>query len=195
MSPMHLLIRVYPAAWRRRYGAELEELLDGEPSSMRSALDLLRGAAAVRLHGLAMHRRALTTGGEMISFDWPQRHGLALASLALLITAPTLIVISLLASAALLASPGFSAAVEAALSGLIRSRAADLFLIVAPAVAALIAALSMVGGRVGGAPGGGIAISLVIRPRLLGVVALVIALGLTAFWTAHLGADFLAGRP
>jgi hypothetical protein len=195
MRPARLLIRLYPAAWRRRYGAELEELLEAEPSSIRTALDLLRGAGAVRLHAFAKRRRALTTGGDMLSFDWPQRHGLALALLALLITAPTLIVISLLAGATLLAAPGFSAAVEAALSGLTRSRAVDLFLIVAPAVAALVAGLSMVGGSVGRAAGGGIAISLVIRPRLLGVVALVIALGLTAFWAAHLGADFLAGRP
>lgn len=195
MKPARLLIRLYPAAWRRRYGAELEQLLDAEPASIGRALDLLRGAGVIRLHALAMRQRALATGGEMISFDWPQRHGLALAFLALLITAPTLIVISLLASATLLASAGVSAAVEAALSGLTRSRAVDLFLIVAPAVATLIAALSMVGGSVGRAAGGGIAISLVIRPRLLGVVALVVALALTAFWAAHLGADFLAGRP
>jgi hypothetical protein len=39
------LIRLYPPAWRRRYGAELEELLAAQPASFRTAIDVVAGAA------------------------------------------------------------------------------------------------------------------------------------------------------
>jgi hypothetical protein len=44
----HWLIRVYPAAWRRRYGDELDELLS-EGSSWRDLLDVAWAGLAERL--------------------------------------------------------------------------------------------------------------------------------------------------
>ena len=41
---MTWLIRLYPPAWRRRYGRELAELLATEPASFRTAVDLVAGA-------------------------------------------------------------------------------------------------------------------------------------------------------
>ena len=41
---MTWLIRLYPAAWRRRYGRELAELLASQPASFRTAVDLVAGA-------------------------------------------------------------------------------------------------------------------------------------------------------
>src|SRR4026207_1381962 len=38
------LIRLYPPAWRRRYGRELAELLAARPASFRTAVDLVAGA-------------------------------------------------------------------------------------------------------------------------------------------------------
>jgi hypothetical protein len=38
------LIRLYPAAWRRRYGRELADLLAAQPASFRTAVDLVAGA-------------------------------------------------------------------------------------------------------------------------------------------------------
>jgi hypothetical protein len=38
------LIRLYPPAWRRRYGRELAELLVAQPRSFRTAVDLVAGA-------------------------------------------------------------------------------------------------------------------------------------------------------
>lgn len=38
------LLRIYPAAWRERYGDEMAELIDGQRLSLRDSLDLLRGA-------------------------------------------------------------------------------------------------------------------------------------------------------
>ena len=41
---MTWLIRLYPPAWRRRYGQELAELLAAQPASFRTAVDLVAGA-------------------------------------------------------------------------------------------------------------------------------------------------------
>jgi hypothetical protein len=39
------MIRLYPPAWRRRYGAELAALIAAQPPSFRTSVDLLAGAA------------------------------------------------------------------------------------------------------------------------------------------------------
>ncbi len=47
---MNRLIRLYPAAWRQRYGDELAELLEERPPSMGDRLDIVRGALDARMH-------------------------------------------------------------------------------------------------------------------------------------------------
>jgi LPS O-antigen subunit length determinant protein (WzzB/FepE family) len=44
-----LLIRIYPAAWRKRYGDELEELMSDAPGGWRAAFDVFKGAMTMRL--------------------------------------------------------------------------------------------------------------------------------------------------
>ncbi len=46
---MTWMLRLYPRAWRRRYGAEMEELVASEGRSFRLFLDLLAGAIDARL--------------------------------------------------------------------------------------------------------------------------------------------------
>jgi hypothetical protein len=41
---MTWLVRLYPPAWRRRYGRELAELISTQPASFGTALDLVAGA-------------------------------------------------------------------------------------------------------------------------------------------------------
>lgn len=41
---MSWLIRLYPPAWRRRYGREVAELLATHPASFHTAIDLVAGA-------------------------------------------------------------------------------------------------------------------------------------------------------
>jgi hypothetical protein len=41
---MTWLIRLYPPAWRRRYGRELTELIASSPASFSTAVDLIAGA-------------------------------------------------------------------------------------------------------------------------------------------------------
>jgi hypothetical protein len=50
MSTTTRLLRLYPAAWRARYGTEFTELLLARPPSARDRLDILRGAVDARLN-------------------------------------------------------------------------------------------------------------------------------------------------
>ena len=45
-----VLIRLYPRAWRQRYGEEMRELLASQPSSLRTFTDLVAGALDARLN-------------------------------------------------------------------------------------------------------------------------------------------------
>ncbi|MBF8289574.1 MAG: hypothetical protein HW391_542 [Chloroflexi bacterium] len=47
---MSALIRLYPAAWRARYGPELEDLAALRPLGVRGSIDVVRGAADAHLH-------------------------------------------------------------------------------------------------------------------------------------------------
>ncbi len=74
---MRRLIRLYPAAWRRRYGAELEQLVtDLRPSRSRAALvmDLVKGAVAAHIRKELVVpipvRRALRRGLLIAGLVW-----------------------------------------------------------------------------------------------------------------------------
>lgn len=47
---MTVLLRLYPRRWRRRYGPEVEQMLEGRRFSLALAIDLIAGAIDVRLH-------------------------------------------------------------------------------------------------------------------------------------------------
>jgi hypothetical protein len=48
------LIRLYPRAWRERYGAELEALLEDAPPGVRDVADLIWSALLLRLRWLPL---------------------------------------------------------------------------------------------------------------------------------------------
>jgi hypothetical protein len=59
-----MLVRLYPAAWRRRYGAGLAALLEDDPPGIGGTLDLIRGALAAHLQplpGMSAAARARST--------------------------------------------------------------------------------------------------------------------------------------
>lgn len=47
---MTILLRLYPAVWRRRYGDEVAAMLQDRRFSLPLAIDLIAGAVDVRLH-------------------------------------------------------------------------------------------------------------------------------------------------
>jgi hypothetical protein len=80
------LLRLYPASWRSRYGAEMLDLLDERPPTWRDSIDLIRGALDAHLHppetsrlpavaailaGAAWTVVALAVLSEPVAPDWP----------------------------------------------------------------------------------------------------------------------------
>ena len=92
MSVRHQwLVRLYPRAWRERYGAELEDLLERERGA-HAAFDVLRAAAAEWLfNGSGLGERMMQTyRGSVVAMALPPSgfvplilSGLALAELLL----------------------------------------------------------------------------------------------------------------
>ena len=65
---MSRLLRLYPRAWRARYGEELEDLLAARPLRFSGAVDLVRGALDAHRHPeLVDPGAAPTTGHEPIT--------------------------------------------------------------------------------------------------------------------------------
>jgi hypothetical protein len=72
---MTQLVRLYPRPWRDRYEAEVLDLLEQRPPSIRDAVDLVRGALDAHLHPQA----------ERESMPWTHRlPGLAILATGLL---------------------------------------------------------------------------------------------------------------
>ena len=70
---MNWLVRLYPPSWRKRYGQELEVLVDEMPAKAGIALDLLIGAA-VAYRDIIRANRVLNAAGAYL-------HGLCVAVL------------------------------------------------------------------------------------------------------------------
>lgn len=74
-SRLPLLLRLYPAAWRERYGAEVAALLETEPVTTRLLLDMIAGAIDARLTpqsitgGTPMTARLLCASAAMSAED------------------------------------------------------------------------------------------------------------------------------
>jgi hypothetical protein len=78
------LVRLYPAAWRERYGAELEELIDRQPASPPVVLDLLLGALDAHVHP-ELGPTAATPDGVLWIFACHPTRGVWFASAATLV--------------------------------------------------------------------------------------------------------------
>jgi len=137
---IRLLLLAYPAAWRRRYGAELAQLIDDSGLSATGAVDIIRA-------GLTERRRSVTrslTGGTGMLIGPAYRHPSGLALLGLLVLAPTLLFVvgSLLAyQLGIQALVGQMESANAVLNG---QRLLDLVIILSPAIALVLAMIPLV---------------------------------------------------
>jgi hypothetical protein len=86
-----VLLRFYPAAWRRRYGQELEGLLGMQKLTFSVALDLARGALHAHLHPELLQSALHPVGGSHMNFSTLKRPsaliplGMSLAALSLVL--------------------------------------------------------------------------------------------------------------
>jgi hypothetical protein len=69
-SEMPFLVRLYPGAWRARYGEEFAELLAARPPRVRDQLDIVRAAIDARIQAQVFDapvRREVTAGDRALA--------------------------------------------------------------------------------------------------------------------------------
>jgi hypothetical protein len=194
---MKPILRLYPSAWRRRYGEELSDLLDELPPSPGATLDLIRGAIALHARALLdrIAPRLVPAGGLPMPTHPLQRHPTAAALVAAVIAAPTVIFVTLSFLAYQLELPGMQAWIQPFMDGLAQApRIVDLFLLGAPFLAFVVAALPLIGLRLERADGE-LRITLALRAHALNLLVLAICVVFGGFLVSHLIVEFLFERP
>jgi len=194
---MKQILRLYPSAWRRRYGAELSDLLEEMPATPATSLDLLRGAVTLHMRAFLdrVAPRLAPAGGPPMPTHPLQRHPTATALVAALITAPTVIFVALSFLAYQLELPGMQAWLQPFMDGLAKApRIVDLFLLGAPFLAFLIAALPLIGLRMERVEGE-LRITLALQARTLNLIVLAVCVLVGGFLASHLLVEFLFERP
>ena len=194
---MRPIIRLYPSAWRRRYGAELSDLLDEMPSSAATTLDLLRGAVTQHFHALVdrVAPRLVSAGGPSMPTHPLQRHPTASALVAALIAAPTAIFVTVSFLAYQLELPGMQTWLQPFMDGLQQApRIVDLFLLAAPFIAFVLAALPLIGFRLERVDGE-LRMTVSLRARSLNLIVIGLCVVFGGFLVSHLIVEFLFERP
>ena len=194
---MKRILRLYPAAWRRRYGEELTDLLEEMPTTPATTVDLLRGAAVLHMRAFLdrLVPRMVSAGGPPMPSHPLQRHPTATALVAALVAAPTVIFVGLSFLAYELNLPGMQAWIQPFMDGLAQApRIVDLFLLGAPFLAFVIAALPLIGLRMERVDGE-LRITLALRARTLNLIVLGICVVVGGFLASHILVEFLFERP
>ncbi len=131
-----LITRLYPRAWRERYGEELSDLIDETGISPRVAFDVARGAAR---EWTSNARLAVAGGGTMvIGPAW--RHPRMWAVIALFVLAPTALFVLLSIFAYQLGATWLIGYMDPVTRWLQSVRIVDLILVMSPGLALLFAA-------------------------------------------------------
>ena len=194
---MKQILRLYPSAWRRRYGEELSDLLEDVPATPTTTVDLLRGAVILHMHAFLdrVAPRMVPAGGPPMPTHPLQRHPTATALIAALITAPTVIFVALSFLAYQIEMPGLQAWLQPFMDGLAKApRIVDLFLLGAPFLAFLVAALPLIGLRMERVEGE-LRITLALQARTLNLIVLAVCVLVGGFLASHILVEFLFERP
>ncbi len=83
---MKALLRLYPRSWRKRYGGEMDALVDDLPAEIGVVLDLLIGAASAYA--------SVVRGNRVLSTAAAYLHGVCVAVLVQAIAFVTLVLVS-----------------------------------------------------------------------------------------------------
>ncbi|MGH2393336.1 MAG: hypothetical protein ACRDGH_07570 [Candidatus Limnocylindria bacterium] len=189
---MKRLLRLYPSAWRARYEAEVAELLNELPTDRSMLLDLIRGALVERARAVwrLIPATPIPAGGPPMLEHPLQRHPTSLALVALVLVAPTFLLVFVSLLAYQIEVPGLATAVEPALQALTAPRWVDLFLLGAPFLAFLLAVVPLVGlgwGRTDGE----LHLTISLRARALNVAVLILCVLVGGLLVAYLVSEFL----
>jgi hypothetical protein len=134
------ITRLYPRAWRERYGAELSELIDETGMTPRVAIDVVRGAAR---EWTSQARLGLAGGGSMVIGPAWRNPGMWAVS-ALVVLAPTAIFVLLSILAYQLGATELVGLMEPVNRWLNGMRVLDLLVVASPVVALLLAVAPLV---------------------------------------------------
>jgi hypothetical protein len=167
-----LLLRLFPAAWRARYGEELLDLVNDTGLTPRGAADIARSGLSERVRSA----RAAISGGASMTLGPAWRHPTAWAVIGLLTLVPLL---SFLGFSVLtpyqLARLGLTDFANSLNGILNRLRYLDLLLVALPALAVVIAGLPLLRVRVTRVDGSSEA-SVSVRVRGLNVLVVVVGM-------------------
>ncbi len=179
---IRLLLLLYPAGWRERYGDELRDLVAETGLGPRTSFDILRAAARERQRQI---ERALAGGATVtIGPAWRHPTGWALTGAALMAPTALFVLGSLLAYQ--LGIGAVTQAMESANSWLAaQPRIVDLALVLAPLLALLVAVVPLT--RLELRQGeGGREVTVAIRLKLLNLAVGIVALAIGALLVWHI---------
>ena len=137
---IRLLLRLYPHAWRNRYGDELADLVGDTGITPAVAVDMARGAFGQ----WAVVARDALNGGTTMVLGPAYRHPRSWALFALVLLAPTLVFITLSMLTYQLGLTGLAGLMDPLSSWLNGQRVLDLLLVAAPVVALLLAVAPLI---------------------------------------------------
>jgi hypothetical protein len=176
-----LLLLCYPRSWRRRYGDELLALLTDTHLTPRTALDVACAGFRQRLHVVSRS----VSGGIAVTIGPAWRHPTAFALVAAILLVPTFVFVSLSVLAYELDVQALRSVVEPTMTALGRWRIIDLFLVAAPALAAMAATAPLL--KVGlDRRAGTVEAVVTIRALALNVCVALVALALAGVLIWHI---------
>lgn len=175
-----LLLRLYPPAWRARYGDELRDLVSETGIGPRIAFDVARAAVGERRRSL----EATISGGVTMSFGPAWRHPTGWALLAVVVTLPTAVFVAGSLLAYQLGIGEMVATMESANAWLnAQPRVVDLVLVLAPLLGLLVALVPLVRLDLRPAADGREALVAVrLRPLNVAVAAVALLVGGLLVW-------------
>ncbi len=168
-----LALRLHPDRWRRRYEAELLDLIEDTDSSLADAADLASSAMREHLHGDAPMR-----------FDTAHRHPGPFALAALLVLAPTLAIVTLSIIGHELGFTAVARAVDPVVALIGEARAVDLAVVVAPGIAFVLAVLPLASLRLDRGDGGP-TLALTMRSVPANLAIALLSMVIAAVLVAH----------
>jgi hypothetical protein len=182
-------LRLYPASWRRRYGRELEALIE-DSTSVRwvDISDLATAALSERMHDLARRASASSHGGFRTMLEQPSRRPrtFALAAVAVLAPSACLVALAILKYVIGWAAP-FDA-IEPAAMRLIANPVGNIALALAPYVALLLAVVPVVRAHLGWTEGhlaGHVELSVPVANAVAAVLSLALIFVMALYWLAE----------
>jgi hypothetical protein len=175
---MRLALRLYPAAWRRRYGPEVSQLIDDGRATPSDLLDLVSRAsirATIRGEAATMNRHFTA-------------HPMRSALVGLAVTLPTAVLVGLAVVKYVLGVPGPFDAIEPTVTPFITHPIGESVIVLAPYVAFAIAVLPFVSLRLGWREGRIAASAEAVVPAanlMIGALSAALIVFMGFYWVAE----------